>query len=582
MVEPIHLPADLRVIVRGIQELGLTLEAPFEEAPLDLVLTNNGSHTVVVYMLLYEGILRDDYTGDYTGHLRDGNIFDRKRTGGHFIALSQRDPAKRAALIAASEDVIAPRTRWLFGLEGGMQRIERETTSIGQIMREPTMIHDLANYRQMNILLSVALDDGQFYGPQSADLRAETEQLIEWMRRDMEHDGDESVEESYNRLYESQLGGFHATIQLIPGPDRLKTEDERMWKRFGLTAEDLARLQSLGLSGTLKVRGCGSSGHAPHRSRTLIVGRRQMREPVDLPQPDDCEVIYYQDGDEWKKFPPDAPVLKKRFRLKPDPENENRTLMWAEAYEGSDAGGGGGAFMWEEPSAARAARSGAEAKGSCRLQEEGNGIETSFQFITRDGKPPEPPRPRADLRLRVAGVDEHGLRLELAYGTQYPVDVVLTNDSGYYLMSFLLGYECILRDGISEPEKASYGRELRDGNVIRRWWLWSPLPLLQQFPPADQVKHLRLVRPSVAPGTKWLVGFGRDLSQIEQGAIPPLEQKENPYASTFHDIGQYKQISITLDAMLESGEIVGPHPDVLREKLEEQIEEFKGRSSSRL
>jgi hypothetical protein len=88
------------------------------------------------------------------------------------------------------------------------------------------------------------------------------------------------------------------------------------------------------------------SGDAPYRTRTLIVAQHQIREAVDLPQPDQCEAIYYQVGDEWRKFPADAPTLKKRFRLSIDPANENLTNIWQEASFGSRFGGGGG-INWE-------------------------------------------------------------------------------------------------------------------------------------------------------------------------------------------------------------------------------------------
>ncbi len=95
------------------------------------------------------------------------------------------------------------------------------------------------------------------------------------------------------------------------------------------------------------VTGRGTSGHAPYRARTLIVARHQLKEAVDLPQPDNCEVIYYQVGDEWRRFPAAVPVLRKRFRLSIDRANAQLTNIWAEVYFGSDAGGGGGAFNWE-------------------------------------------------------------------------------------------------------------------------------------------------------------------------------------------------------------------------------------------
>jgi hypothetical protein len=146
---------------------------------------------------------------------------------------------------------------------------------------------------------------------------------------------------------EEKQPSFHTTMQLISGSDELEIEDANLWHRFYLTDEDFNRLKSLDLRGKLRVTGCGASGQAPFKARGLIVAQRQIKEAVDLPQPNDCEVIYYQVGDEWWKFPSDASVLRKRFRLTIDSENEHLTNIWAEAYYGSEAGGGGGAFNWE-------------------------------------------------------------------------------------------------------------------------------------------------------------------------------------------------------------------------------------------
>ena len=146
---------------------------------------------------------------------------------------------------------------------------------------------------------------------------------------------------------EAKQASFHATIQLLPGPVELEIENVTHWDQFGLTADDLNHLQSLGLKGKLRATGWGTSGYAPYRARTLIVARHQIKEAVDLPQPDNCEVIYYQVGDEWRRFPVDVPVLKRRFRLTVDRANEQLTNIWAELYFGSDQGGGGGAFNWQ-------------------------------------------------------------------------------------------------------------------------------------------------------------------------------------------------------------------------------------------
>ncbi len=146
---------------------------------------------------------------------------------------------------------------------------------------------------------------------------------------------------------EAHQSSFHATIQLLPGSEELEIEDVMLWDQFHLTADDFNHMQSLGLKGKLRVTGWGTSGYAPYRARTLIVARHQLKEAVDLSQPDNCEVIYYQVGDEWRRFPAEVPVLRKRFRLSIDRANEQLTNIWAEVYFGSDAGGGGGAFNWE-------------------------------------------------------------------------------------------------------------------------------------------------------------------------------------------------------------------------------------------
>jgi hypothetical protein len=145
---------------------------------------------------------------------------------------------------------------------------------------------------------------------------------------------------------EENQSSFSATIQLISDSDELEIEDVSLWNQFHLTDEDFNRLLAIGLKGKLRVSGWGTSGYAPYMARTLIVARHQIKEAVDLAQPDGCDVIYYQVGDEWRRFPSDVPVLKKRFRLSIDPANENLTNIWEEAYFGSEAGGGGG-FNWE-------------------------------------------------------------------------------------------------------------------------------------------------------------------------------------------------------------------------------------------
>jgi hypothetical protein len=148
---------------------------------------------------------------------------------------------------------------------------------------------------------------------------------------------------------EEKQSSIHFAFQVLPGSDRLELEEMDLvsWREMKLTMADFNSLVALGLRGKIRISGCGSSGEEPFTSRTLIVAQDSIKEPVDLPQPNNCEVIYYQIGDEWLKFPAEAPVLKKRFRLTPDPAKQQLYHMWAEAYFGSEAGSGGGAFNWK-------------------------------------------------------------------------------------------------------------------------------------------------------------------------------------------------------------------------------------------
>ncbi|MFL6331720.1 MAG: hypothetical protein ACJ754_00080 [Pyrinomonadaceae bacterium] len=176
----------------------------------------------------------------------------------------------------------------------------------------------------------------------SSDSRLESAFTFEEIQKD-----DPRLKQMLEVPEEEKQPSFHATIQHMPDSDDLRLEEGFRWGHCHLTDEDFDRLRALGLRGRLLVTGYGTSGVGPFKARALIVAQRQIIGPVDLPQPRGCEVIYYQVGDEWRMEPPGAPVLKKRFRLSIDPANPRHTLMWAEAYYGSDAGGGGGAFTWE-------------------------------------------------------------------------------------------------------------------------------------------------------------------------------------------------------------------------------------------
>src|SRR5262245_17672040 len=91
---------------------------------------------------------------------------------------------------------------------------------------------------------------------------------------------------------EEKQSSFVATIQLLPGSDKLEIEEmggQLAWSHSKLTVEDFAALEALGMRGKLSASGYGCSGDEPFTSRALIVATHQLKESVDLPQPNNCQ-----------------------------------------------------------------------------------------------------------------------------------------------------------------------------------------------------------------------------------------------------------------------------------------------------
>ena len=110
-----------------------------------------------------------------------------------------------------------------------------------------------------------------------------------------------------------------------------------------LTSEEVARLEAMGLTGKLTITASSFQGAGKH-GRVVIVMHRQVESAVELAQPDATDVIYIQDGNEWKMYPPDAPTLKRAILLEPFKHDPRSTSYMVELADG--AAQGGTAFHW--------------------------------------------------------------------------------------------------------------------------------------------------------------------------------------------------------------------------------------------
>jgi hypothetical protein len=120
--------------------------------------------------------------------------------------------------------------------------------------------------------------------------------------------------------------------QLIPEYDKYRLTDSEMFE-----------LESVGLTGELTVVGAAKHGSGKH-SCAVIIMQHQITDAVELLQPDRAEVIYLQDGNEWKMYPPDAPTLRRVIRLEVAPISPRNTQCLVELSYGARQGGL--AFSW--------------------------------------------------------------------------------------------------------------------------------------------------------------------------------------------------------------------------------------------
>jgi hypothetical protein len=96
--------------------------------------------------------------------------------------------------------------------------------------------------------------------------------------------------------------------RLVPGPDEIGPDS-------GLTNNELAVLNSLGLKGKLHSGIQSYSGLGEKNAHALIVIRGPLTSKVTLRQPRATNVVYVQDGSTFRMYPSDAPTLKQRITL---------------------------------------------------------------------------------------------------------------------------------------------------------------------------------------------------------------------------------------------------------------------------
>ena len=109
-----------------------------------------------------------------------------------------------------------------------------------------------------------------------------------------------------------------------------------------LSPSETEKIKAMGLTGRLETTGGGLYGRGS-RSRVILILQKQVVEAVELKQPNASSIVYLQDGEKWRAFPPDAPTLNRTIRIEPWADDPTQTSVGVELASGARQGFG---IMW--------------------------------------------------------------------------------------------------------------------------------------------------------------------------------------------------------------------------------------------
>jgi hypothetical protein len=167
MVWSMNHTSELRLTVKGNDELGIKLELPYlKESPADVIITNNSNQSLLAYKIRWESI---KYNGE---------IVERNSIKYHPEALLEKNQEKRKQLLI-SQPLLPPNTKWFVGLGRENRQISGKVPSLEEVGRDSELFPDLKEYKQINVTLDAAmLENGKVVGRDPAAFDKEINNLV--------------------------------------------------------------------------------------------------------------------------------------------------------------------------------------------------------------------------------------------------------------------------------------------------------------------------------------------------------------------------------------------------------------------
>lgn len=130
-------------------------------------------------------------------------------------------------------------------------------------------------------------------------------------------------------------------VRVNPGPGDLAADP----RSRDLTHDELESLKSLGLTGTLQFGMSEYHGGSPTQARAVIVFTGGLRSRAELRQPSRTHVLYVEQGDGWKMYPPNAPTIRNKIKFWPSTMDSSKIEVQSDPANGHPS-----TFSWYPPS----------------------------------------------------------------------------------------------------------------------------------------------------------------------------------------------------------------------------------------
>ena len=115
---------------------------------------------------------------------------------------------------------------------------------------------------------------------------------------------------------------------------------EPLKPEYQLSASEVKELQAAGIKGKVSVYAPRTGYGSGKRGSVLILIQAPVSGTVALKEPDASNIVYFQTGGKWRKYPEDAPTLNRAIVLSPFDSDPRQSELFVELATGARIGFG--------------------------------------------------------------------------------------------------------------------------------------------------------------------------------------------------------------------------------------------------